>query len=91
VNHADNERHRVSLRPPIEAGEWFLVRQETNMTNLNNEICELNVNELDGVSGGTWMDTVTCVVAAVNAINGIESILGKAVDGIPPAPCHPKG
>jgi hypothetical protein len=61
------------------------------MTNLNIEICELNINELDGVSGGTWMDTVTCVVAAVNAINGIESILGKAVDGIPPAPCHPKG
>ena len=58
---------------------------------MNNEIRELNLNELDTVSGGTWMDTVTCVVAAVSAINGISSVLGQAVDGIPPAPCHPKG
>jgi len=54
------------------------------MTNLNNEICELSLNELDGVSGGTWMDTVICVTSAVKAINGINSILTQAVDGIPP-------
>lgn len=56
------------------------------MTSLN----ELNIDELDTVSGGTWMDTVTCVVAAINTINDIQGVLGKAVDGIPPAPCHPK-
>jgi hypothetical protein len=58
---------------------------------MTNDICELSLNELDGVSGGTWMDTVNCVVAAVNTINDIQGVLGKAVDGIPPAPCHPKG
>jgi hypothetical protein len=61
------------------------------MTNLNNEICELSLNELDGVNGGTWMDTVICVTSAVKAINGINSILTQAVDGILPASCHPKG
>jgi hypothetical protein len=50
----------------------------------------LNLQELDRVVGGTWMDTVECVCAAVKAINGIQSVLGEAVDGIPPAPCHPK-
>ena len=58
---------------------------------MTNDICELSLNELDGVSGGSWMDTVSCVVAAVNTINDIQGVLGKAVDGIPPAPCHPKG
>ena len=61
------------------------------MTNLNNEICELSLNELDAVNGGTWMDTVICVTAAGAAISVINSILGQAVDGIPAAPCHPKG
>ena len=55
------------------------------MTNANEE---LDLQQLDGVSGGTWMDTVTCVVAAISAINGIQGVLGKAVDGIPPAPCQ---
>jgi len=57
------------------------------MTNLNNE---LSIDELDAVNGGTWMDTVNCVTAAVSAINDIHGVLGKAVDGIPPANCHPK-
>ncbi len=60
------------------------------MTNLTNNICELSLNELDAVSGGTWMDTVVCVTAAAAAITVINSILGKAADGIPPASCHPK-
>jgi bacteriocin-like protein len=55
------------------------------------DICELSLKELDSVSGGTWMDTVICVTAAGAAISVINSILGKAVDSIPPAPCHPKG
>jgi hypothetical protein len=57
------------------------------MTNLNNE---LSIDELDAVNGGTWMDTVNCVTAAVSAMNDIHGVLGKAVDGIPPANCHPK-
>jgi hypothetical protein len=52
---------------------------------------ELSLNELDTVSGGTWMDTVIAVTTAVRVINDISSVLGQAVDGIPPAPCHPKG
>jgi hypothetical protein len=52
ADHTTNERHRVSLRPPIEAGEWSLVRQETNMTNLGNETRELTIDELDAVNGG---------------------------------------
>ena len=60
------------------------------MTKLNNEIRELNINELDAVSGGTWMDTVVAVTTAINVINDISGVLGKAVDGIPPASCHPK-
>ena len=56
---------------------------------MTNDICELSLNELDGVSGG-FMETVGCVVAAISAINDIQGVLGKAVDGIPPAPCHPK-
>jgi hypothetical protein len=58
---------------------------------MTNDICELSLNELDTVSGGTWMDTVIAVTTAVRVINDIDSVLGKAVDGIPPAPCHPKG
>jgi hypothetical protein len=58
---------------------------------MSNDIRELSLNELDGVSGGTWMDTVIAVTTAVKVINDIDSVLGKAVDGIPPAPCHPKG
>jgi hypothetical protein len=57
---------------------------------MNNEIRELSLNELDGVSGGTWMDTVIAVTTAIRVINDIGGVLGKAVDGIPPAPCHPK-
>ena len=60
------------------------------MTNLNNGTRELNINELDAVSGGTWMDTVNATMAAVRAITDISGVLGKAVDGIPPASCHPK-
>jgi hypothetical protein len=62
----------------------------TDMTNPNNDIRELNINDLDTVSGGTWMDTVVAVVAAGAAITGINSVLTQAVDGIPPASCHPK-
>ena len=58
---------------------------------MNNDIRELNINELDTVNGGSFMETVSCVVAAISTINDIQSVLGKAVDGIPPAPCHPKG
>jgi hypothetical protein len=58
---------------------------------MTNDICELSSNELDDVSGGTWMDTVNATMAAVRAITDISAVLGKAVDGIPPAPCHPKG
>ena len=57
------------------------------MTNLNNE---LSFDELNSVNGGTWMDTVCAVAAAGAAITGINSVLTKAVDGIPPASCHPK-
>jgi hypothetical protein len=60
------------------------------MTDLNNAVSELSFGELDIVSGGTWMDTVVAVTAAVRTINDISGVLGKAVDGIPPAPCHPK-
>src|ERR1700722_18323407 len=52
ADHTTNERPRVFLRPPIEQGNWSLVRQETNMTNLNNDIRELNIDELDAVNGG---------------------------------------
>jgi len=52
-------------------------------------VTELNIDELDTVSGG-FMETVSCVVAAISAINDIQGVLTKAVDGIPPAPCHPK-
>jgi hypothetical protein len=58
---------------------------------MTNEIRELCIDELDTVSGGTWMDTVVAVVAAGAAITGINSVLTHAVDGIPPASCHPKG
>ena len=57
---------------------------------MTNDIRELSLNELDGVSGG-FMETVGLVVAAISTINDIQGVLGKAVDGIPPAPCHPKG
>jgi hypothetical protein len=52
ADHITNEQPRVFLRPPIEAGEWSLVIRETNMTNLNNDIRELNIDELDTVNGG---------------------------------------
>jgi lactobin A/cerein 7B family class IIb bacteriocin len=55
------------------------------MTNLNNE---LSFDELAAVNGGTWMDTAIAVAAAGAAITGINSVLTKAVDSIPPAPCH---
>jgi hypothetical protein len=58
---------------------------------MTNEIRELCIDELDTVSGGTWMDTVVAVVAAGAAITGINSVPTHAVDGIPPASCHPKG
>ena len=61
------------------------------MTNLNNEICELSLNELDAVNGGTWMDTVICVTAAGAATSCGRILFGQAVDGIPAAPCRPKG
>jgi bacteriocin-like protein len=57
---------------------------------MNNDIHELSIDELNAVSGGTWMDTVNCVTAAVRTMNDIQGVLGKAVDSIPPAPCHPK-
>ena len=60
------------------------------MANLNYDTRELSLNELDSVSGGTWMDTVNATMAAVRAITDISGVLGKAVDGIPPASCHPK-
>jgi hypothetical protein len=65
------------------------LKQVDVMTNLN-QTREPSLNELDAVSGGTWMDTVGAVTAAVRTINDISGVLGKAVDGIPPAPCHPK-
>lgn len=61
---------------------------------MTNEIRELNINELDAVIGAgaivDAMNTAAAIGAAVSAINDIQGILGKAVDGIPPAPCHPK-
>lgn len=61
------------------------------MTNLkHNNTRELGIDERDAVVGGTLMDTVHCVTAAVSAINDISGVLAKAVDGIPPATCHPK-
>jgi hypothetical protein len=64
------------------------------MTNLNNDTCELNLNELDAVTGGgaivDAMGTARAIGAAVSAIGGINNVLTAAVDGIPPAPCHPK-
>jgi hypothetical protein len=63
------------------------INRVSDMTNFNNE---LSLNDLDTVSGGTWMDTVIAVTTAVRVINDISSVLGKAIDGTPPAPCHPK-
>jgi bacteriocin-like protein len=60
------------------------------MTDLNNDIRELSIDELNAVSGGTWMDTAIAGATAVTVINGINSVLTKAVDTIPPANCHPK-
>jgi hypothetical protein len=81
------ERLLMSLRPTVHEGmipPWKLGNDMTN------DIRELSLNELDGVSGGTWMDTVVAVTTAVRVINDISGVLGKAVDGIPPASCHPK-
>jgi len=57
---------------------------------MNTDIHELSLNDLGTVSGGTWMDTVCAVTTAIRVISDIDSVLGKAVDSIPPASCHPK-
>ena len=64
------------------------------MTNLNNDTRELSSNELDAVTGGgaivEAMGVARAIGAAEGAITGIQNVLTAAVDGIPPAPCHPK-
>jgi len=52
------------------------------MTELNNEICELSVDDLEQVSGGTIMDII------VNAYLAYQAGVGKnLMDAIhPPAP-----
>jgi hypothetical protein len=64
------------------------------MADLNNSTRELSSHELDAVTGGgaivEAMGTAYAIGAAVGAIGGINHVLTAAVDGIPPAPCHPK-
>jgi hypothetical protein len=38
---------------------------------MTNEIRELCIDELDAVSGGTWMDAVIAVTTAINVINDV--------------------
>jgi hypothetical protein len=80
------ERLIMSLRPTVHEGMIPPKKQGNDMTN---DIRELSLNELDDVSGG-FMETVGLVVAAISTINDIQGVLGKAVDSIPPASCHPK-
>jgi len=55
------------------------------------ETRELDLNELDAVSGGSFWSLGVQAIQTAMVIGGINSVLGQAVDGIPPAPCHPKG
>jgi bacteriocin-like protein len=53
---------------------------------------ELNINELDAVTGGGAISDMAgvaqCIGAAMGAIAGINGILGAAIDGMPPQTCH---
>jgi len=51
---------------------------------------ELTIDELAAVNGGTWMDTVGAVAAAAKAITGIQGVLGKAIEDLPPVSSHLK-
>jgi hypothetical protein len=81
--HSDNERYPVLLRPPIEGDSPFLAKQERHMTNLNtklnNEACELTVNELDEVSGGRSLWDI--MKAAADSGSGMERLANHAVWG----------
>jgi len=61
---------------------------------MTNDLHILSDAELDTVSGAgaisDAMGAARCIGAAVGAIAGIQNVLTAAVDGIPPAPCHPK-
>lgn len=54
---------------------------------------ELSINELDAVNGGVIAEACAaarCIGAAEGAIAGIQNALAAAIDGLAPAPCHPK-
>jgi bacteriocin-like protein len=58
-----------------------------------NTATELSINELDAVNGGVLAEACAaarCIGAAVSTIAGVNNVLAAAVEGIPPAPCHPK-
>ena len=61
---------------------------------MTSDITELNINELDAVSGGAGsigdvMTYVSAYVAALGTSSGVGSYHCPANDP-PPAPCHPK-
>jgi len=55
VYHIANEPRLVTLRLPNERG-WSPLKQGNDMTKLNDEICELNSDQLDQVSGGWYRE-----------------------------------
>jgi hypothetical protein len=61
---------------------------------MTNDLHILSDAELDAVSGAgaivDAMGTARAIGAAMGAIAGINGVLTAAVDGIPPASCHPK-
>jgi hypothetical protein len=67
ASHSANERHCVSLRSPIVRGLSLFKQQERDMTN---EIRELNIDELDTVSGGGIISTALNVVSATAELIG---------------------
>jgi hypothetical protein len=59
---------------------------------MTNDICELSLDELDTVSGGTGsLSDVITYVKAYNAALG-DYVTGSehCPNNPPPAPCHPK-
>jgi hypothetical protein len=68
--HFTNNRHRLSLRPPIVRGLSLLKQQERDMNH------ELNINELDAVSGGGTSEAVGQILAYATS-----SILGGGLGG----------
>jgi hypothetical protein len=58
-----------------------------------NKDIELSITELGAVNGGDLAEACAaarCIGAAEGAVAGIRNVLAAAIDGLPPAPCHPK-